>query len=205
MKSENINTNNRFKDKNYTLSKFFNEIYVECPKCNKRAIIKKETSDSYFSERILTCPNCYFSKKGRKETFRVELQCNCSNCNSKINLTIPYVNEKKEKIAIRCKTCGITQDYKPRNISQEWMFENSGKVIENYFGLPLWINSSFRNYTFWAFNYEHLEYLKGYISADLRERNNRTHWTMVEKLPDWMKSSKNREKLIKLINELEIK
>lgn len=133
------------------------------------------------------------------------MKCNCSNCAVELNLTIPNVNEKKGKIAIKCKSCGVTQDYEPRNIPQEWLYSNKGKVNENYFGLPLWINSNFRNYTFWAFNYEHLEYLKKYISADLRERNNRAHWTMVEKLPDWIKSSKNREKLIKLINELETK
>lgn len=205
MKTEIKNIDNRFKDENYTISNFQNDVFVECPKCHKRAIIKKETPNSCWSERILTCPNCHFSQRGRKETFRVELKCNCSNCAVEINLTIPNVNKKKERIAVKCKNCGVTQDYEPRNISQEWMFSNNGKEIENYFGLPLWISSNFRNYTFWAFNYEHLDYLKKYISADLRERNNRTHWTMVEKLPVWMKSSKNREKLIKLINELEIK
>ncbi|VXB71379.1 conserved hypothetical protein [Flavobacterium sp. 9R] len=205
MKTKTENIDNRFQDENYTICNFQNDIYVECPKCNKKAVIKKETPNSYFSERILTCSYCHYSQRGRKETFRVELKCNCSNCSSQINLIIPNVNEKKEKIAVRCKNCGITQDYEPRNISQEWLFSNSGKTNENYFGLPLWINSNFRNHIFWAFNYEHLAYLKKYKSADLRERNNRTHWTMVEKLPDWMKSSKNRVKLIKLINELETK
>ena len=205
MKMETENTSNRFKDENYSIYKFQNEIYVECPKCNKKAIIKNETQESYFSERVLSCPNCHYSKRGRKETFRVELKCNCSNCASEIDLVIPKVNEKKVKIAVKCKNCGVTLDYEPRNIPQEWIFPDKGKVNDDYFGLPLWINSNFRNYTFWAFNYTHLEYLKNYISADLRERNNRTHGTMLEKLPNWMKSSKNREKLIKLINELELK
>lgn len=205
MKNETENIDNRFKDENYTLNSFQNEIFVECPKCSKRATIKKVTPFSYCSDRILSCSNCHYSQRGRKQTYRVELKCNCSNCAVEINLTIPNVNEKREKIAVKCKSCGITQEYEPRNIPQEWLFSNKERVNENYFGLPLWINSNFRNYTFWAFNYEHLDYLKKYISADLRERNNRTHWTMVEKLPDWIKSSKNREKLIKLINELETK
>ena len=205
MTTETSNNDNRFKDENYTLNNFQNEIFVECPKCSKRAVVKKETPYSYWSERVLSCPNCHYSQRGRKETYRVELKCNCSNCAVEINLTIPNVNEKKEKIAVKCKNCGITQDYEPRNISQEWLFSSKGKETESYFGLPLWISSNFKNYTFWAFNYEHLEYLKSYISAELRERNNRTHWTMVEKLPVWMTSSKNRDKLIKVIKELEIK
>src|SRR5690606_15588860 len=117
----------------------------------------------------------------------------------------PHVNKKKEKIAVKCKSCGITQKYEPRNISEEWVFSNNSKPCEYHFGLPLWLSSNFRSNHLWAFNYEHLEYLKKYISANLRERNNRTHWTMVEKLPVWMTSSKNRDKLIKIIKELEVK
>lgn len=198
-------TNNRFKDENYTLNNFQNEIFVECPKCSKRAIIRKETPYSYFSERILSCPNCHYSQKGRKKTFRVELKCNCSNCSEEIELLIPNVIEKKEKIAIKCKKCGITQDYEPRNIAQEWVYTENGKATDDYFGLPLWITSNFKENIFWAYNYEHLNYLKNYISAEIRESNNRTHWTMIEKLPVWMSSSKNREKLLKIIKELEVK
>lgn len=41
MKTETENNDNRFKDENYTLNNFQNEIFVECPKCSKRATIKK--------------------------------------------------------------------------------------------------------------------------------------------------------------------
>jgi len=200
-----IEDKKRFKDENYTIHNFQNEVFVECPKCSKKAVIKKEIPNSYWSERTLACPHCHYSQKGRKKTFKVELKCNCSNCASKIDITIPNVNKKKESIGIKCKNCGITQDYEPKNVVQEWMFSTIGKPSENYFGLPLWISSNFKTFSFWAFNYEHLEYLKKYIFADLRERNNRIHWTMVEKLPVWMKSGKNRDKLIKIIKELEIK
>ena len=205
MANETQNNGSRFKDGNFTLYNFKNNVFVVCPKCTLRAIVKSESSSPRLAEKILSCPNCHFSKHGRKETYRVELNCNCSNCSAEINLTIPIVNEKKELISVNCKSCGITQNYKPRNIAQEWMYSSNGEAVEDYFGLPLWISSNFKGFTFWAYNYEHLEYLKKYISADLRERNNRTFWTMVEKLPTWMKSSKNREKLIKLIDDLERK
>ena len=205
MRTETQKRNNRFKDENYTLSNFQNEIFVECPNCSKRATVTKETPFSYYSERTISCPNCHFSQKGRKQNYRVELNCNCSNCSKEINLIIPSVNEKKEKIAIKCKNCGKTQEYAPRNIAQEWIYRSNGKPSDDYFGLPLWISSNFKDYIFWAYNYEHLNYLKLYISAEIRESNNRTHWTMIEKLPVWMSSAKNREKLMKIIKELEIK
>lgn len=195
----------RFQDKNLSLFHFENEIFVECPKCTKRATVTKDIPNSYFSSRTLKCPNCFYSQVGRKETYEVELKCNCSHCASELRVNIPNVNEKKETIAVKCENCGKTEEYRTRNIPHKWKFEDSGKPSENYFGLPLWLNENFRGNSFWALNYDHLEYLKKYISAELREKNGRLGWTMVEKLPDWMKSGKNRDKLIKLISDLEKK
>ena len=46
--------------------------------------------------------------------------------------------------------------------------------IENgkdpYFGLELWFLTFFHNKPVWALNREHLAYLIGYLSADLREK-----------------------------------
>ncbi len=196
---------NRFQDKNISIYHFEDEIFVECPKCEKRAIITKDNPKSYFSQRTLKCPNCFHSQNGRKESYAIELKCHCSHCASELKVEMPNVNEKKETIAVKCSSCGKTENYSPRNIAQEWKYESTGKPSENYFGLPLWLTETFRGNNFWAFNYDHLEYLKQYISAELREKNGRTHWTMVEKLPDWMKSGKNRDKIVKLITELERK
>jgi hypothetical protein len=195
----------RFKDENKRISYFEDEIFVACPKCEKRAVVTKDNPKSYFSKRTLKCPNCFHSQNGRKESFAIELKCHCSHCASELKVEMYDVNEKKETIAVKCSNCGKTENYTPRNISLERIYESPGNPTENYFGLPLWLNAHFRGNVFWAFNYEHLEYLKQYISAELREKNGRTHWTMVEKLPNWIKSSKNRDKIVKLISELERK
>lgn len=195
----------RFQDKNISLNHFASEILVECPKCRKRAMVTRDDPKSLLSKRTLKCPNCFHSENGRKESFSVELKCHCSNCSSEIDVKIPNVNEKKSTIAIKCSNCGETKVYEPRNIEQHWKYQDTGKPSEFYFGLPLWLSDNFKGNDFWAFNYDHLEYLKEYISADLREKNGRTHWTLVEKLPEWMRSAKNRGKLIKLITELERK
>lgn len=195
----------RFQDKNFTLHNFDNEIFVECPKCNKRATVTKDNPNSFFTSRTLKCPNCFYSQTGRNETYAVELNCSCSHCATELRVNIPKVNEKKETISVKCPKCGHTENYRPKNITQQWIFDHTGKPSEKYFGLPLWLNEDFRGNSFWAYNYKHLEYLKDYIAADLRERNGRLGWTMVEKLPEWMKSGKNRDKLIKLITDLERK
>ncbi len=195
----------RFQDKNVNVYHFEDEIFVECPKCEKRAIVTKDNPKSSFSKRTLKCPSCFHSQKGRKESYTIQLKCHCSYCASELEVMISNVNEKKETIAVKCPNCGQTENYSPRNVIQEWKYKSTGKPSESYFGLPLWLTDNFRGEFFWAFNYDHLEYLKKYISAELREKNGRTHWTMVEKLPGWMKSGKNREKILKLIIELEKK
>jgi hypothetical protein len=194
---------NRFQDKNLTIYDFQDEVFVECPECTKRAVVIKKEPASYFSERILKCPNCFYSLNRRHQSFAITLNCHCSHCAAPLNVSINNVNEKKESIAIRCSKCGKTENYEPRNKSHEWFFKNTGKPSDGYFGLPIWLTGNFRGNNFFAFNYKHLDYLKQYIAAELRERNNRTHSTMVEKLLVWIKSAKNRDKLLKLITDLE--
>ncbi|UGU15961.1 hypothetical protein LS482_20065 [Sinomicrobium kalidii] len=196
---------NRFQDKNIGIYHFDNKIIVECPKCRKRAIVTKDEPNKWLSQRTLKCMNCFYTQKGRKIYYQIELKRNCVECGNEINITIPNVNEQKETIIVKCKNCGDTQIHKPRNIEQVWRFLNIGKPTEMYFGLPLWLTDNFKGHNFWALNYEHLTYLKEYISASLRERNGRTGWTIVEKLPDWIKSAKNRDKLLKVIEKLERK
>ncbi|MBS2213660.1 hypothetical protein KEM09_19785 [Carboxylicivirga mesophila] len=194
----------RFQDKNLTLSSFEDDVLVVCPKCSKRAIVFR-TEPGYYSKRSIKCPNCMYSQIGRTECYQVDLKCYCSNCASEISIQIPNVNAPKDKIAVKCDTCGETQSYTPRNIRLELIYEYNGHPTEPYFQLPLWLVESVKGHSLWAYNYNHLSYLKDYVSADLREKNGRQYWTMVEKLPDWIKSAKNREAVMKGIEKLEKK
>ena len=194
----------RFQDKNYKLGHFENKIYIKCPKCQLRAIVSKDESGC-FSIRRIKCPNCSFTQIGRKQLYKVELNCKCSNCVGDIKLRIPIVNKKKEEIAVKCPKCGETNTYKPRNIKLERIYEANGNAADPYFQLPLWLSQNVKGHILWAYNYEHPAYLKDYISADLREKHEWSGITMVEKLPVWMKSGKNRDVIIKAINKLEKK
>ncbi len=74
-----------------------------------------------------------------------------------------------------------------------------------YFDAPLWLSAPFRNNVFWAYNGDHLLYLEAYISADLREHTNRTHFTLLEKLPRFYHEARNREGLLRVITRLKSK
>lgn len=59
-------------------------------------------------------------------------------------------------------------------------------------------------HTLWAYNLKHLNYLKQYVQAELRE--NKPYYLSVEsRLPVWIKSSKNRTTILKAISKLEQK
>jgi len=69
----------------------------------------------------------------------------------------------------------------------------------------LWLSAPFRNDTLIAYNGDHLNYLEKYIASGIRENPDRTGFTMVEKLPRFIQSAKNREALLKLIAKLRLK
>lgn len=55
----------------------------------------------------------------------------------------------------------------------------------------------------WAYNADHLAYIAEFISADLRERNAVGNGSLCSRLPDWMKSARNRVKVLKAIRRIE--
>ena len=72
-----------------------------------------------------------------------------------------------------------------------------GAPEDPFLDLPLWLVTDVGGETLWAFNAEHLDLLESYVSATLRERvPDRTHYTLVEKLPAWVKSAKNRDAVL---------
>lgn len=72
-----------------------------------------------------------------------------------------------------------------------------GTPHDPYLDLPLWLTTRVGDETLWAFNAEHLDLLDAYVSATLRERvADRTGVTLVERLPAWVKSAKNRDTVL---------
>ncbi len=75
----------------------------------------------------------------------------------------------------------------------------------------LWLQKEYKGNLFWATNYEHLAFLKEYIQAEIRERIYETdnyairNQTMISRLPQFIKSRKNRDDLLKIISQLENK
>lgn len=120
----------------------------------------------------------------------------CPKCQKKATIR----QSEKEGAILSCFECHYTSS---KCLSAE---DRTDSITTDYwFGQELWLQAAFKNEVFWANNYEHLDYMKQYISSGLRERHNRAFFTLVEKLPGFIKSAKNRERLLKLIGKLETK
>lgn len=133
------------------------------------------TLDAFSDRTLVVCPKCKGKAIVKKTDDPDSADLHCLSCH--------YINSKP--INIKDRDYSLTTDY--------------------YFNCELWLQASFKNELFWAHNYEHLVYMKQYIGAGLRERNDREFFTLVEKLPGFIKSAKNRDKLLKLIDRLEKK
>ncbi|GAA0252060.1 TFIIB-type zinc ribbon-containing protein [Cryptosporangium japonicum] len=81
-----------------------------------------------------------------------------------------------------------------------------GGDVDPHFRLPLWLRDSCcGGHVLWAWNAEHLDVLEDYVAARRRERGTvaaggRT--SMLEKLPTWMKTAKNRDELGRTLRRL---
>ncbi len=199
----------RFKDENLFLWHFDNKVLVHCPKCRNKA-----TVDTCCG--VLSCDTCgYHAKKEEKDYYCLEIELNCPQCGKRIEFAIDKVTEKKEKMRVSCPHCGFNHAYKPKYT--EHSIVNYKEYRRNYkrpqrnegedcvFNADLWLKKPYKNHLFWANNYQHLNYLKRYIQAKVRERNEIFCMSMVAKLPPFIKAKKNRDDLLKIIEGLEKK
>lgn len=144
-----------------------------------------------------------------KEVFVV-----CPNCKKKA-----FVKSEKlydENVKLVCTNCGFNKTPEKEFVgrsnskSPNSLIKNIvviGGGIDPYFYLPLWLTANVGENLFWAYNYEHLNFIKDFVSAKLRERNidNMSNKNLGSRLPKWITSQKNREVILKTIEKLEKK
>ncbi|MGY3054060.1 hypothetical protein ACVWYG_002263 [Pedobacter sp. UYEF25] len=133
--------------------------------------------------------------------FQKQVAVVCPKCCKK---AFAYVNYEEKQARLFCASCNYN-----KNSSTEintYRINANFKTASNlYFEVNLWYLASFKNEIFWAFNQQHLLHLEQYISAELRAHSNRTHFTLLERLPKFYHEAKNRKALLKIIEKLKNK
>jgi hypothetical protein len=120
----------------------------------------------------------------------------------KINWTSEEFLSAKRRLV--CKKCSYFDETLPESgvtmhIDKDWFFE-----------LPLYLQAPCCGNKLVAYNLEHLEYINDFVQGNLREREKDEKWgwsnqSIASRLPKWLKSSKNRIKIINVINRLKSK
>ncbi|TPD71235.1 hypothetical protein [Flavobacterium microcysteis] len=122
----------------------------------------------------------------------------CPSCSKK---AIAKANIENKSARLYCLSCGYNKE-----TSMEFLYAGqkalTSMAAHLYFDAELWLQHPFKNDVFIAFNGEHLNYLEQYISATLREHKDRTHFTLLEKLPKFYHEAKNRKALLTIIKKL---
>jgi phage FluMu protein Com len=195
----------RYIDQGYPLLYWATEIEAICPKCGEVGVIKGNPHWKEWSATFMCC-NCSHSLKTERDGWCGPVlgigKRPCGFCGFK---WVRVENEyevastiKRKEAKAKCPQC------KSDNIVSLEFIRNkpTDHAIDPYFGLELALKENTRHGTVWVYGANHLEQLKKYISAQLREGDG-TKWSYFTRLPKWLKASKNREMVLKSISKIE--
>ncbi|NEC85977.1 hypothetical protein [Streptomyces sp. SID12501] len=103
-----------------------------------------------------------------------------------------------------CGGCGLSRSWSGRSVR----FPGSigAPARDPYFHIPVWLQTETRHGCLWAYNLEHLAYIRRFVAASLRERapwyDTGQKMTLVARLPVWTKSAKNRDEVLRAIDRM---
>ena len=146
----------------------------------------EDTGDNIYSfmdETLVVCPQC----SGRALSRQVDMDSNAS-----------WFSPRR----LTCSSCSFVKEWASREITRRW-----SRARDDYFDLPLWLQTPCCGETLWAYNDRHLEFLEEFVGARLRERvrdgeHGWSNGSLASRLPSWMKAAKNREHVLTGLSRL---
>ncbi|MGW1527919.1 hypothetical protein [Streptomyces sp. NPDC002159] len=104
-----------------------------------------------------------------------------------------------------CRGCGLSRVWSGRRVALP--AGASQPATDPYFGLPLWLQVETRHGWLWAYNLEHLDLIRRFVQASLRERapwyDTGQKMTLVARLPVWIKRAKNRDDILRAVSRIQ--
>jgi hypothetical protein len=105
-----------------------------------------------------------------------------------------------------CGGCGLSRTWSGGSV--EFSAGTAAPAHDPYFRVPVWLQTETRHGWLWAYNLEHLTYLRQFVAASLRERapwydDTGRKMTLVAKLPVWIKSAKNRDEVLRAVDRIQ--
>jgi len=132
----------------------------------------------------------------------------CPKCSAQAR--VAYLDSEKRTLfaprRLTCPACGYSQTWAKKHIRRGWSLK---PVVDDFFGHPLWLQTTCAGEILWALNAQHLGLLESYVRA-----KHRTHlkpgWgqstaSLINRLPKWIRWAKHRAEVLKAIRRLKIK
>ncbi|WP_225095138.1 hypothetical protein [Streptomyces sp. CoH27] len=103
-----------------------------------------------------------------------------------------------------CPSCGLMRAWAGRGIGL-WA-GSRGPAEDPYLRARLWLQRETRHGWLWAYDLGHLDLIRRYVDAGLRERagwyDTGQKMTLVARLPTWIKSAKHRDEVLRTVDRI---
>jgi len=155
----------------------------------ERFVDKGETIYSMTDEILVECPRCN----------------SCASITPLLSDPLPSGMPLFAPRRLLCVHCGMAKQWEGNSFSVD---SHSSPVLESYFGLPLWLQTSCGAYTLWAYNRRHLMLIERYVGAQIRQKDPECTWinrSLLSHLPEWMIVASQRAAVLKAVDKLKRK
>lgn len=140
------------------------------------------------------------------ESFNTVVWVRCPRCGA-VALSQPLGAAAGQGFAPRrvcCSGCAYTKIWQGRTIVRA----QGGDALDDYFHLPLYLQTPCAGDVLWAYNPAHLALQADWLGAALRTRRRdaASGWrnaSALSRLPRWLKSAKNRPEVLAALKKLE--
>ncbi|MBL1066558.1 zinc ribbon domain-containing protein [Streptomyces sp. 7-21] len=134
----------------------------------------------------------------------------CPRCAQAARIIRPPGDEKHQTLTmfrprrLVCRGCGLSRIWKGHSITLSR--STTEPATDPYLGLPLWLQTETRHGWLWAYNPEHLDLIRRYVQAPLRERANRyddgSRKSLIARLPAWIKRAHHRDEILRAVDRI---
>ncbi len=140
-------------------------------------------------------------------TFNGEMLLRCPKCGAlaRSSKIPPDAGDLFAPRRLVCSSCAYVKEWNARTI----LPPHGDDARDEYFQLPFFLQVHCATGVLWAYNAEHLQYLKSWLEAPLRSRrsDHSTGWansSALSRLPKWLKLAKNRAAVSTALHKLTV-
>lgn len=126
----------------------------------------------------------------------------CPQCAQCADIVTIARETKPQRAKLTCLHCGY-------NAQKQWtkLKKKPSVPTDFYFHLPLWLQYPCEGHRLWAYNVEHLQYLRDFIAADLRVQRKYGGYSwdcysVVGRLPRCAQLATNRDKVLAIMDKM---